>query len=142
MLPIENQAFTLPEQSLPIRVLVVDDEPKVRQEIRSIVNSNDYLEVIGEAGDGETAIELARKLQPEVVLMDVTLPTMSGIETTRQMTSEFPHLAIVGLSVHESQLIVQAMAAAGAAAYLTKETATENLSKAIGAALLACHHSL
>ena len=139
MLPIENQAFTSPEEGLPIRVLIVDDEPRVRQEIRSIVNSNDYLEVIGEAGDGETAIELARKLQPEVVLMDVTLPTMSGIETTRHMKSEFPHLAIVGLSVHESQLIVEGMAAAGAAAYLAKETATENLFKAIGAALLARH---
>jgi DNA-binding NarL/FixJ family response regulator len=117
-----------------IRVLIVDDHPLMREGIRSVVGNDDHLEVIGEAGNGETALQLVRDLRPDVVVMDINMPDMNGIETTWQMKSEFPHLAIVGLSVHESQQMVQDMANAGVSVYLAKETAADHLCQAIEAA--------
>ncbi len=126
----------LSSPSTRIRVLVVDDHPAMRQGLRSIVTAYDHLEVVGEAGDGAEAVELAQRLDPDVVVMDVNMPKMDGIEATRQIKAHQPTIVVIGLSVHQSADVEQKMKAAGAFAYLTKESAIDALCHAIEHAVL------
>lgn len=117
------------------RVLMVDDHPMMRQGLRAIVEQFDHCHVIGEAADGQEALALAQQLRPDMVIMDVNMPNMDGIEATRQLLSVFPELIVIGLSVHNSAQVDAEMKLAGAAAYLTKDAAPELLYQAILTAL-------
>jgi len=112
-----------------IRVLLVDDHLVVRQGLAMVLGGEPDIEIVGEASDGRSAIELARKLHPDVVTMDVGLPGMDGIEATRIIHAELPGIAIIGLSMFEDQK--DAMERAGAVEYLPKTGASPNLLAAI-----------
>jgi CheY-like chemotaxis protein/anti-sigma regulatory factor (Ser/Thr protein kinase) len=124
-----------PEQSL-VRVLLVDDHVMVRRGIKSLTDGHDNLRVIGEASDGEQAVELTAQLRPDVVLMDVNLPVMDGVTATSRIHQDYPDIVIVGLSVHDDRQIVDAMTKAGAAAFVSKGSVTEELYEAISRALI------
>jgi signal transduction histidine kinase len=124
-----------PEQSL-VRVLLVDDHVMVRRGIKSLTDGHDNLRVIGEASDGEQAVELTAQLRPDVVLMDVNLPVMDGVTATSRIHQDHPDIVIVGLSVHDDRQIVDAMTKAGAAAFVSKGSVTEELYEAISRALV------
>ena len=105
----------------PITVLVVDDHPLFRDGIRERLESGDgSIVVIGEAGTGAQAHDLAKALRPDVVLMDISMPDMNGIEATRLVHAELPQAAVIILSVYDDQQYVQAALAAGASGYLLK----------------------
>ncbi len=114
-----------------IHVLIADDHAIVRQGLKQILSQTDDLIVSGEAGDGADALQLARQLQWDVFLLDVTMPNRNGIDTLKQLKKEFPRLPVLILSMHpEEQYAVRAIKA-GAAGYLTKQSAPEQLVNAI-----------
>jgi signal transduction histidine kinase/CheY-like chemotaxis protein len=119
-----------------IHVLLVDDHQILREGLRSIIEGQDDLEVVAEAADGKEALDLTRKLRPDIVVMDVNLPVMNGPEATRQIKAEFPAIAVIGLSVHEEDKMAQTMLDAGASAYLSKGGSFETLCHAIRSAAL------
>ncbi|MBA3313558.1 MAG: response regulator transcription factor [Planctomycetota bacterium] len=114
-----------------VRVLIVDDADPIRLLLRGLLANAEGIEVIGEAGDGAEAIELARQLRPDVVIMDVTMPVMDGIEATTAIVEEFPHIRVLGLSISADNDTAEAMVAAGAADYLTKGGAAADLIAAV-----------
>lgn len=114
-----------------LQVLLADDHQMLREGLRSIIDGQMDFTVIAEASNGEMAIELARDLHPDVVIMDVNMPTLNGVEATRQIRAILPDVILIGLSVQEEQQIVELMAQAGADAYLSKADAFDALSTAI-----------
>ena len=117
-----------------IRVLLVDDHTVVRQGLRMVMNLEDDLEVVGEAADGREAVQEAARLVPDVVLMDLLMPRMNGVEATRAIKAAQPEIEVVALtSVLEDRLVIDAVEA-GAAGYLLKETGPDALFEAIRAA--------
>src|SRR5262249_35229975 len=117
-----------------LRVLLVDDHAMVRQGVRSLLEGHDDVQGVGEAGDGAVGIELAGSLNPDVVVMDVTMPRIDGIEATRRIRQDHPSIAVVGLSVHGTSQVEAAMKAAGAALFVSKDAAGDELYEAIMAA--------
>lgn len=114
-----------------LRILLVDDHEMVRQGLRSVLDNYEDLEVIGEAGDGESAISIAAALKPDVVVMDVNMPRIDGIEATRRIVSAQPDIVVIGLSVQNERHVEEAMTRAGAAVFVTKERAAGQLYEAI-----------
>lgn len=119
----------------PIRVLVVDDHPLVREGMRGVVQAETDMTVVGEAEDGRRAVELASALQPDVVLMDINMPVMNGIEATRHIKAGFPHIHVVGVSMHNDEAVMQSMRDAGASDYVTKDAVPNILCQTIRARL-------
>jgi PAS domain S-box-containing protein len=113
------------------RVLIVDDHAMVRQGLRSILETYPDLEVIGEAANGIEAVESAVNHQPDVVVMDINLPELNGIDATRRIKKEAPNTVVIGLSVQYSSQTEAALMEAGASALLSKEQATEDLYRTI-----------
>jgi PAS domain S-box-containing protein len=114
-----------------VRLLVVDDHAVVRQGFVGLLDGQAEFEVVGEAADGEQAVEQAEALQPDVILMDVDMPRVDGIEATRRIKQRQPEIVIVGLSLHEDERVALAMAEAGADGYLSKHAAVRDLVEAV-----------
>ncbi|MBA2691798.1 MAG: response regulator transcription factor [Rubrobacter sp.] len=104
----------------PIRVLIADDHPHFREGLRALLLSTPDVEVVGEAGDGERVISLSAKLQPDVVLMDLHMPGVGGIEATRRVLHTSPHISVLVISMFEDEDSVFAALQAGARGYLLK----------------------
>jgi DNA-binding NarL/FixJ family response regulator len=120
-----------------IRVLIVDDHTMVRQGLRAVLQSYVNIDVVGEAANGEEAMISVRKLQPAVVVMDIGMPTLDGIAATRLIKTQYPDVAVVGLSVNAPSYQVDAMLKAGAFDVVTKEKAVDELYSAIQRAIAA-----
>jgi len=119
---------------MTIRILLVDDHSVVRQGLRMFLALEPELEVVGEAANGAEGIEQVRKLQPDIVLMDLVMPVMDGIAAIQQLRKEFPNVEIIALtSVLEDEKVISAVRA-GAIGYLLKDTQADELCKAIKAA--------
>jgi DNA-binding NarL/FixJ family response regulator len=115
------------------RILLVDDHQMFREALRALLERHTNLEVVAETGDGAEALRLARLIQPDIVLMDIGMPGMNGVETTRQMMAAQPSLKVVALSTYAERRYVLDMLEAGAVAYVTKAEASEELMRAIDA---------
>jgi DNA-binding NarL/FixJ family response regulator len=115
----------------PIRILLVDDQPRVRQGWRMALSLEADMEVVGEAADGEEAVRRASTLQPAVVVMDVEMALMDGIEATRVLRGEVPTCAVIVVSIHDTEQIRSDALAAGAAAFISKQDPIEALLVAI-----------
>lgn len=116
-----------------IKVLIADDHRVVREGLCAILKTKEDLEVVGEAQDGQEAVEKARGLLPDVILMDVSMPRMSGVEATRIIKREFPHIGIVALTMYEEQQYIFDLVRAGATGYLLKDTDSSQIVAAIRA---------
>ena len=117
----------------PIRILLADDHHLVRAGIRALLNGLPGIEVVAETGDGREAIELVRTHQPNLVLMDITMDGMNGLDATALLLKEFPLLRVIILSMHANEEYVRQALQAGAAAYLLKDAATAELELAVRA---------
>ncbi len=115
----------------PIRILVADDHGVVRKGLRLILERHDGFEVIGEAADGREAIRLAEKLAPDIVIIDVGMPQLNGIDATAQILHRDPKLGIIILSMHSDEGYIVRALSAGAKGYLLKESAEEDLVQAV-----------
>lgn len=116
-----------------IKVLLVDDHTIIREGLRSLLEKQPEIEVIGDTDDGRKARELVRELSPNIVIMDITMPGLNGIEATRQITSEFPDVKVIALSIHSKRRYVADMLSAGATGYILKECLFDELVAAIKA---------
>lgn len=106
---------------MAIRLLLVDDDAGFRTTLRRLLEQRVEAQVLGEAGSGEEAIRLANDLHPDVILMDLAMPRMNGLEATRHLKTRWPDLAIVILTVHDEDVYRRTALAAGATAFLQKK---------------------
>jgi DNA-binding NarL/FixJ family response regulator len=115
----------------PITVLLADDHTVVREGLRALLKVEDDIEVVGEAKTGREAVQLTRQLLPEVVVMDIAMPLLNGLEATRQILETLPATRVIVLSAHGDDAYVEQVIELGAAGYLIKQTSAVVLSKAI-----------
>jgi len=116
---------------MSIRILLADDHKIVRDGLRTLIGKEAGMEVIGEAENGRKALKMAEKIRPNVVIIDVTMPDMNGIEATRKMVTEIPGVKVIALSMHSDRRFVLGMLEAGASGYLMKDCAFDELAKAV-----------
>jgi len=114
-----------------LRVFLADDHAVVREGLKALINGQAGMEVVGEAADGRTACARAREMRPDVVVMDVSMPEMNGVQATRQLRSQCPDVKVLALTVHEERSYLRDLIEAGAAGYILKRSAAEDLVHAV-----------
>jgi DNA-binding NarL/FixJ family response regulator len=113
------------------RIIIADDHQIVRQGLRRLLESEESFTVVGEAANGRAAVKMAEENHPDVIVMDVTMPDLNGIDAARQVTLQHPEIKVIGLSMHADSRFASEMLRAGASGYLLKEDAFEELATAI-----------
>ena len=116
---------------MTIRLLIADDHKLMREGLRALIEKEPDMQVVGEAEDGKSIVGLVGKASPHVIVMDVSMPDLNGIDATRKILAANPHVKVVGLSGHADQHFVREMLTAGASAYILKHTASDELMRAI-----------
>lgn len=114
-----------------MKIIIADDHGIVREGLRSLIEKEPDMEVIGEAKDGKETVELARQLSPDVIIMDISMPNLNGIEATRLIMSENPKIKVIVLSIHAEKRIVKEILSAGAAGYVLKTYLFDELARAL-----------
>lgn len=122
-------------EAMSIPILLADDHKIMRDGLKSLISREQGLEVVGEAENGRIAVKMARKLSPKIVIMDITMPELNGMDAARQILNECPGAKIITLSMHSDRRFVVEMFKAGVSGYLLKDCAFEELSLAIKAVL-------
>jgi two-component system response regulator NreC len=120
---------------MPARILIADDHGVLRAGLRALLNAEPDLTVVGDAADGDEAIRLTRELQPDVVLMDISMPGCGGIEATRRMMQAQPNVRVLILTIHEDETLLREAIRAGASGYIVKRAVESELIGAIHAVL-------
>jgi DNA-binding NarL/FixJ family response regulator len=120
-----------PHRKKVIKLLLVDDHPVVREGIKASLQTRKHIRIVGEASDGEEAITLARKLGPDVILMDISMPRMSGIEAAQRLRKTAPDSKILALTMHDNKEYVLKMTQLGARGYVFKDASPSELMRAI-----------
>ena len=116
-----------------MRIVLAEDHSTVREGIKLLVNAQDDMEVVGEAGDGAAAIKTVREKKPDVLVMDISMPEMNGLKATRKLKAEFPDIKILTLTRHSDDSFLEQLIAAGASGYVLKQSAPAELVHAIRA---------
>ena len=116
---------------MAIRILLADDHRIVLDGFRGLIEKQPDMEVVGEAGDGRVALRLTRQCSPDVIIMDVAMPNLNGVETTRQVVRDFPRVKVLALSMNPAKRVVTQMLRAGASGYLLKTCKFEELIQAV-----------
>jgi DNA-binding NarL/FixJ family response regulator len=111
--------------------MLADDHKMIRDGLRALIEKHKSMEIVGEAADGKTAVQMVKKLSPEVVVIDIGMPDLNGIEATRQITALKCKPKVIGLSMHADRRYVAQMLKAGASGYILKDSAFEELARAI-----------
>ena len=119
------------ENRMSIRVLLSDDHRIMREGLRSLLEKEPDIELVGEAEDGRSTLKLASRLKPQVVVMDISMPDLNGIDATRKLLEKLPSVKVLALSMHTDQRFIEGMLRAGATGYLPKDCASEELVRAI-----------
>jgi DNA-binding NarL/FixJ family response regulator len=116
---------------MKVRILLADDHQIMREGLKALIEKHSSMEVIAEAENGIETLDIARREKPDVIIMDIAMPDINGIEATRQLTSEMTDIKIVALSMHSDRRFVTEILKAGASAYVLKQSAFKDLEKAI-----------
>lgn len=118
---------------MKLRIILADDHNIVREGLRILIENEPGMEIVGEAGNGRSTVSLTKELKPDLVIMDVSMPGLNGIEATRQIMQEFMDIKVLALSMHSDKRFVAGILKAGAAGYLLKDCAFEEMAGAIRA---------
>jgi CheY-like chemotaxis protein len=129
--PAAGEAIETTSGMKAIRILLADDHAVVRDGLARLLRNEPGMEVVGQAADGLEVVQMALQLKPDIILMDVSMPYLSGVDVTRRLTQQVPGIRVIGLSMHRQEDIASAMIGAGAIAYLTKSMEPEDLVAAI-----------
>ena len=128
---MSENAFITTQQSLPIKVLLVDDHAVVRDGIRARLESSADFSVVGEAVNGREAIQKVEELEPDVVLMDISMPVMNGMDAARYLRESHPETKVVILTMHEHKEYIQGVIRCGAQGYIVKDVTAQEMISAI-----------
>ncbi len=116
---------------MSIRILLADDHKILREGLVALLEKQPDLKILGEAEDGRTAVRMVMQMRPDVVIMDINMPDLNGVEATRQIIKELPGVKVIALSVHSNNYLVKGMLQAGASGYLLKYSSSKELINAI-----------
>lgn len=116
---------------MSVKILLADDHAIVRQGLHSLLEKEPDIEVVGEAEDGRKAMQLVWELEPDIVIMDITMPNLNGIDATHEIVSEFPQIKVIALSIHSHKQFIAGMLKAGASGYILKECLFDEFVQAI-----------
>ncbi len=119
------------QRTSQVRILLADDHQLVREGLRHIVEGDLGMAIVGQAESGRATFELAKSLRPDIIIMDISMPDLNGIEATRRIKEELPEVHVIALSMHSDRRYVSEMLAAGALGYLLKHSAVDELERAI-----------
>lgn len=120
---------------MSVKIILADDHRIMREGLRALLEKQSGMEVIAEAEDGRSTVDLAHELKPDVVVIDISMPDLNGIDATRQIIEAAPHIKVIALSMHSDRKFVREMLSAGASGYLLKDSAFEELGTALAAVI-------